>query len=488
MKKYYCSVLFFLLALVTLSFCCFLSQAQEDSTPSQLDGTFAERHERFEQMDKDDFMQTPRSRKVRNAATAEEALAILKDDFEKVDEYMWHYPDEYKAEIGGILRFGAAAIPALKEALKCNNSRMRIFAAEAIEEMGEIAKPLEPDLRGMLSDQDYSVRSAVGKAVLALSPEDKEALEVVVECLRDCSAESRQSLAYSLAGLGKSVLPLLIQKLNDPEPSMRAGAAETIGQIAYQCRWDYSQTLEDSQKLMEMESMEGIGAAAKIREENWRKSAIVCSEMFGEATPALVIALKDDVEDVRVASAYSLFLIGSDIERIVPVLIDALSSSEAENRGRAVQCLVWCGKAAKSALPEMLKQLSRKDNEETTIAQMVVGFIGVLGPDGKDALPVLLEIMRGKDDDLRSHAITSIGQLGEAAKEAVPEMIELLKKAKNAVPGSREGYTGFVLIMTLGEMGNVAEEAIPILEELANSDGLLAHYASEALAKMRKQP
>jgi HEAT repeat protein len=67
-----------------------------------------------------------------------------------------------------LVKYGAKALPALRDALKDANVEVKRSAADIAAKMGATAKPLIPDLKAVANDPNPMVKDAVQKALTAL--------------------------------------------------------------------------------------------------------------------------------------------------------------------------------------------------------------------------------------------------------------------------------------------------------------------------------
>ena len=215
---------------------------------------------------------------------------------------------------------GAAAVPALIEALKDDDADVRSSAADVLGNIGAEAKAAVPALIEALKDDDADVRSSTAYALGNIGAEAKAAVPALVEALEDDDADVRSGAAYALGNIGaeaKAAVPALVEALKDDDADVRSSTAYALGKIGY--------------------ALDKIGADTKA------------------VASALIEALKDDDADVRssaadVLAALSLSLLAtnqhlsdSDLEQTIKNLSAALmalkegsADSFTEARIRAV--------------------------------------------------------------------------------------------------------------------------------------------------------
>jgi HEAT repeat protein len=151
-----------------------------------------------------------------------------------------------------------------------------------------------------------------------------------------------------------------------------------------------------------------------------------------EAVPALVAALQDKNLFVRRYSAHTLGKIGSDAaKQAVPALTKTLDDKRKEVAEAAAEAL---GQMGTSAVKPLVKAVKDKGTE-TSVRQKAVTSLGQIGPEAREAVPALMTVLKGKDnEEVRVEAATALGNIGSAARPALSELSAAaqLKGKKNA--------------------------------------------------------
>jgi HEAT repeat protein len=96
-------------------------------------------------------------------------------------------------------------------------------------------------------------------------------------------------------------------------------------------------------------------------------------------------------------------------------------------------------------------------------------------------VPVLTELLKNKEAEIRSDAAQALGELGSAAKEAVPALIESLQDRDFSVCRNAA--------WALGNIGPEAKGAAPALMQIWNGkmEDLIPCAAGKALKKIDPQ-
>ncbi|MEZ6119620.1 MAG: HEAT repeat domain-containing protein [Pirellulaceae bacterium] len=157
--------------------------------------------------------------------------------------------------------------------------------------------------------------------------------------------------------------------------------------------------------------------------------------------------------------------------RPIETLIESLDSREEETRRDAAYELWQMGPpAANSAIPALIKALSDRDDQVSSLATEA---IAVIGPPAADAVDVLVDRLRQRDDQVRYRSAFALGSIGPAAVSGIQFAL------KSEDQRQQEGAATAVRWL-----GAAAE---PILADLAfvlGSDQDAAEAAVESLSRL----
>jgi HEAT repeat protein len=110
-----------------------------------------------------------------------------------------------------------------------------------------------------------------------------------------------------------------------------------------------------------------------------------------------------------------------------------LRSGSAKKRATAAKELGEIGAVnaadAKDAIPILL-DLLKKDND-SGVRQATAAALGRMDPEPEKAVPVLTNALKDKKAGVRMAAATSLGQLGPEAKDAIPALRDLQQNDKD---------------------------------------------------------
>jgi HEAT repeat protein len=256
---------------------------------------------------------------------------------------------------------GAAAVPALLDALGDRHPGVRAGAAYALGRIGDRAA-VEP-LIDRLQDDDPHVRSTVVPALRRLN--DRRGVASLVAALRDAHPSVRLQAAGALAGLNDpQAVPALIDALNDADAEVRRQAAGALGQ------------LDDPQ-----------------------------------AVPALIDLLHDADREVRLQAAGALARIGDT--RAVEPLMDRLTAQEDYARVQIVAVIGLGDLLDPRAIPPLVRILEIGDATFRSAAAEALGKIGLPRFANTDAVGPLIGSLRDEDALVRRLAARSLGQVAD---------------------------------------------------------------------------
>jgi HEAT repeat protein len=136
---------------------------------------------------------------------------------------------------------GAAAVPALVDALRADTPLEREKAARTLGALGEVAAAAAPALRRALADDEKVVRQAVAKALWAVAKDADAAVPVLVELLKnkrgtppegeDAKRQFVQTTIEALCRIGppaKAALAPLNKLANDDNRLIRESAQRAV--------------------------------------------------------------------------------------------------------------------------------------------------------------------------------------------------------------------------------------------------------------------
>ena len=277
-----------------------------------------------------------------------------------------------------------------------------------------------PDLIRTLRSAPAEARCRAAKALGKLGWLAREALPVLVHCLRENDAPLREVAAQAVGQMGPDAIPYLTSMLTHPDKYVRRNAIWSLGKL---------------------------GPLAKV------------------AVPAICAALRD--ADPRTASgaAQALGAMGPDAAEAVPALTEAMRGTNIVLCRLASKALSQVGRAA---LPSLLEHLRHRDPFVRGEAALALGW---LGPAAASAVPALSDILRPEQFNCARRPIDPYA--------ATPPMVVTPPPAPTADETCQAQAA-----QALGRIGPAAESALPTLLALACCDNELVRQSARQAAKL----
>lgn len=295
-----------------------------------------------------------------------------------------------------------SGIPALAEALKDSDARVRQAALGALDKIGD---PAQPTLAKAVRSPHEDVRKA---ALAALVKSGSEAAEDAVPALADSLKaedprvrEEAIVILGKLGGRAKAAVPALGEALQDQDSTVRLRAAETLGKIGKPAVATLTKGLQN-----ESDEVRGLAALGLAEAGSAGQSA----------APALadVITDKNATLETRKRAAFALCKVGPGAKLPAQPLIDALQVKDDELRKHLSAALGQMGEPAVPPLVAALKDLN--PNVRFPVREALKRI-------GKPAVPALIDaVQNGKSNAIRTGAIATLGEIGPDAKDAIPAL------------------------------------------------------------------
>jgi HEAT repeat protein len=394
-----------------------------------------------------------------------------------------------------IEQLGSSAVPALIDALRDDDPRIRQAACTALGKIGDpsavpaliacldqrnisevaanalvqIGKPAVPALIETLTNPNERVRKAACTALGQIG--DPSAVPALITCLDYWYIS--QAAANALIQIGKPAIPALIETLTNPNERVRKAACTALGQIgdpsavpaliACLDKRDISEAAANALIQIDKPAVPALIEALTSPSNRARSAACTALGKIGDKTavPKLITCLKDRDSDVRSSACTALGKIG-DLAAISALSVYAEIMQEAR------QALARLGGTSMS-LQEAVSTLAEQSLWGVlccalTSAQVLAAIVQL----GSSAIPALMDALRDHDPNIRRAACIALGQIGDTA--AVPALIQRLGDANWSVRNAA--------CIALGQVGDTA--AVPALRVHAE----IMEEAREALAML----
>ena len=415
---------------------------------------------------------------------------------------------------------GKDGVPPLVEFLK-SKSKNREFAAKALGEIGPNAKAAIPVLGKLVDDSDEMLQSAATTALHNLGPEAR--LPALIGSLRDKNVEMRAKAARALGTMGpeaKSAIPALLTAFAKDHSIYGSFDFNVSSRVAWQFYDAYETALRrigkhDVPLLIEILT----NTKDKIKnddgvQENWLIHVIVSSTLAEIGLPdakAAIPVLIELRQERRcwVSASLALGKIGwpDEAKATVPALLDVLagfnrfSRFEFEADDNYLKAKLKAEAMARRQDRELRPRLSVEVRERLAIRTLEVGIVkkeiivrreipldaffnergnervrisavAALKAMGKDAVPPLIEILKGESKHRPLAAIVLVELFPDEAKEATPIFVDLIRNAKTHKA---------VYAYSLGRLGGPqAKAALPHLVGVLGDDDDFVQEATAA--------
>jgi HEAT repeat protein len=266
-----------------------------------------------------------------------------------------------------------------------DSAAVRMWAAYLLAEIGPEARTAYPDLVKALQDKDDSVRKQVALTFTKIAePKDTLLIEpLTAAAFRDSQLVVRVNAARALAKVDPSkhkvVVGVVVEGLRDSSADVRRSVVETLGELGPEARTALPQ----------------LNAALQDRNVEVRRAAADSLARLGPdargSVGALTDALKDPDAEVRVRAAQALWKVDKQSLTALPVLMKALSDPSDTARAWAAYTLGDMGPRALEAVPGLIKNLHAKNDR---VRKQSAFALGRIGPEAREAVPVLQTLAR----------------------------------------------------------------------------------------------
>ena len=183
---------------------------------------------------------------------------------------------------------------------------------------------------------------------------------------------------------------------------------------------------------------------------NWHLGKAPQHATNGASIEPLIEQLANPDEAAALNASYTL---GSQGEKAVPAMIDALSDTEDESRPRNAG--YGFANIGEIAVPALL-ELTRDPNPQ--IRSRAIDVLGDIGLRAKSATPDLIALLQDTDEDVRARAAESLGTTSQNTSEAARPLADILATDES-------DFVRRNAALSLARLGVHAEEAIPELPQ-----------------------
>jgi HEAT repeat protein len=327
-----------------------------------------------------------------------------------------------------------------------------------------------------------AIRHCSAEQLAAIAPHDERAVRALILGLRDDNAEVQRALRKIAA------IEHLTAALRHRDARIRRGAAEVLGDLGLRASESVPalvHALHDKEELVRVRAaraLGAIGAPAAIEllivalSDPLPSVRSASAEAIGKIPAAQgVSALKQRLSDpemhVRVKAAQAIWRISGDAELVVSVLIQALRDRRAASDAKFV--LGEIGPGAACAVPALVQSL-REERVGRPLRTPPSSALA-LGRIGAAAVPELIPVLKNDYPEVRTSAVIALGFVGKGAQDAVPYLMPMLKDQSLEV---RQAAA-----IALGSIQPDNQELVPALKQLARDDDIFLASAASAMLR-----
>jgi HEAT repeat protein len=298
----------------------------------------------------------------------------------------------------------------------------------------------------------------------------------------------------ALVEFGKGIIPLLIENLKSRRYKSRISAAKILGEFGPEAHTAIPvlvNALEDENNLVRENAARALGDICRKPESevplfddsehvNTARAPGSIDERAESIIPHLLKAMKDEEPNVRSLAVYALLEIGVINEVVLAAMIEGYKDTATRVRERIVEHIDEIAPDAGSAITWLLDAMNDQD---MCIGRIAIGnlyeVIDSLGPEDKEALPEILEVLKLPDKSLKVSALWALGQIAQEVDAPIQTLVGMLSH--------RDASLREVALRVLGSLGSRAVTAMyRIAELLSDSDWIVRTSAVTALGDIGK--
>lgn len=344
-------------------------------------------------------------------------------------EVRWYAVDA----LGRLGPEAAEAVPAIVKSLqsKLNDETVRRRGARALGRVGPPAKDAVTVLREALASDDLLYRVAAAEALWQIA-RDRQAIDTLIDVLGGDSPEASFAAALALGEI-KSRRPeavaALVAALGHPDADVRHAAVHALAEIGPPAVGPLSVALEKAGGIRHEDAATALGQIFEsLRREvlyndavSQREFATAAAPLVRTALPALARHLSSPQAQVQDAAALAIAKAGSIG---VPQLLRVLTGGDAAARGAAAEALVRLEAylPRQRPLPRNIALVHRRimdplnevlNQRDKQVQRAAVRLFVALeiGPEGRDAAPLLRRALQSEDLATRRYADKALARL-----------------------------------------------------------------------------
>jgi HEAT repeat protein len=421
------------------------------------------------------------------------------------------------------------ALPRLETLLRSEPLRLRLPAALAIYRISGRKAPAVAALTESLRSDAGTQSKMQALDRLLLMGEDASSAAAEMLALADSPDAFLRSRAVAvLAGLGRAILPAVLERLADPQTQRRRQASRVLLRLHHLLNDDEAKVVH--RRLADEDSFvrlccgrtlwaRGMSSPEMVQvlTEAVRRGGVVGhivlntieesvdARQRGAARPVLEVALRGDDPGVQVLAARELYRIDRKAEVVLPVYIAALKSPDRSVSPLAIAAIRELGRHGAAAIAVLVERFRDGDLVDRDAVQSffcigpaaVAPLVELLkegrGPEfavqvqtalstfADEASPRVLPLLQHRDPELRVAACRVLGAVVGEVKTVAPRLVERLADESPEVR--------LAAIGSLQALGPAARQSVPeILERATALDAELQGRCLSAVEEIGGDP
>jgi len=356
------------------------------------------------------------------------AIAPTKEDIarNRVKELKSHDPEIRRNAAAELGKLGVPeTVTALAEALKDPNPRVRRNAAFSLSQFGEKSRPAMQALKDAMEiETDSWAILNMASALEVLKVNRKEMVPALRRVIQGRGSPADLELRFNAAlFLYGSVDPMEVFPVFLESIGTEAGKSTTNTPF-----WMVSDLVKTQDKRFIKPLLDALRQGNPAQ----RAAAAVFLPQFKplprEVGPALIIALRDPMAEVRAGAARGLNNVGTNAglpKQAVQPLVEALKDPDENVRESAAGALATGRAHTKVVVPSLIGALH---DPRPKVRVSAAASIRLLGPAAREAIPSLIKTLdQDKEREVLEEACRALSAMGPFAKEAIPSLKHALQ-------------------------------------------------------------
>lgn len=176
---------------------------------------------------------------------------------------------------------------------------------------------------------------------------------------------------------------------------------------------------------------------SEIREISIQALGKIGLEASGSLATVKEMYKSDKAPSVRASAAHALTKITKEKSEAVALLVCGLADASPIVVNAVVQAIGKCGKDARPAIGPLLKLIDPIDPDRSAMTIVVLDTIRLIGVDGTEATPILLNLLsKAKNGQVKVGIIQALISIGASGDDTIDALSKLQKDDDSLVRGA----------------------------------------------------